>query len=416
MARQMKEFVVGKEGIPGLVKEAREWLKSLEGTVTSGTWTMISPKKVDPEAECSNYHTGIRFVYDDGTEAAGGGDDEDGGDQDDESKPPGEQQQGAVAVGGKYYDSFGDAIYNVKHGDTVTLNEDIEQDESLYVMSNITLDLGGKKLTLTDGKFLCIAGATETVIKNGTIEQTRSSTSEGNYPALRVGSLTHDGAKVTLQNVTVKGSNAVHVIGDGTQLNIGEGCHIEGTGLAIATTTEENSGSPVINVNNGVIISSGNTAAAYIPSGTMNVHGGDIKGAIGILVRGGTLEVDGGIVRGTATKDKTITVGDAGYAVRAAVIAIDKNDEYNNGKVDVSIDGGIYMAPSKDDYAVSYTENGVVPEGASMNSTSGFDIWGGKVRGIVIDGAFIDADFEDEHPDFKYDDGIDDGITTNHKT
>lgn len=81
--------------------------------------------------------------------------------------------EAAVAtVGGKGYDSLQEAI-NAANGNTVRLLKELTIGEQLIVNGNVTLDLGGKKLTSTFEPYAISVGENAALtIKNGTLENT----------------------------------------------------------------------------------------------------------------------------------------------------------------------------------------------------------------------------------------------------
>ena len=111
----------------------------------------------------------------------------------------------AFETGGKRYTSLENALAAAKDGDTITLRGplDIENADPIEVSKNIILNLNGHTLSKSrEEALLCILGS-NVVIANGTVQNT--------YPnkphhAVEVGKLKQTGAKLTLDNVILKGS------------------------------------------------------------------------------------------------------------------------------------------------------------------------------------------------------------------
>lgn len=175
-----------------------------------------------------------------------------------------------------------------------------------------------------------------------------------------------DNSQVTINSGTIDGSSSFGVVlFDTTTLTIDGGTFKGAAGITInGTATQKNA---VININDGRF--EGTNCGIYLPNGTLNIKKADIEGPIGIMVRGGTLKMEGGTVTGTLASTETVNTGDAGYPVPAAAIAIDKNSGYNSGNVNVNITGGTITAHSAEDKAISYTENGSVVETTTENIT-----------------------------------------------
>lgn len=111
----------------------------------------------------------------------------------------------AFETGGTRYTSLENALAAAQNGDTITLRGplDIENADPIEVSKNIILNLNGHTLSKSrEEALLCILGS-NVVIANGTVQNT--------YPnkphhAVEVGKLKQTGAKLTLDNVILKGS------------------------------------------------------------------------------------------------------------------------------------------------------------------------------------------------------------------
>lgn len=266
------------------------------------------------------------------------------------------------------------------NGGNLTIEGDVKIESSAaaaVVASAGTLNVAGGKITNPSGYGIQGQKASTINITGGTIEA-------GDYGVKNIG-----GGSITVENASITGKNGgIYVSGDNSNITVNSGT-IDGTstfgivmfdtsnltveggtfkgaaGVTInGTATQKNAS---ITVNGGKF--EGTNCGIYLPNGTLTVKKADIEGPIGIMVRGGTLNMEGGNVTGTKASTEKVSTGDAGYEVPAAAIAIDKNSGYNGGNVNVNITGGTITAHSAEDKAISYTENGNPVESTNENIT-----------------------------------------------
>lgn len=264
------------------------------------------------------------------------------------------------------------AITDAENGNTITLGVDITQDITIHADKSITLDLNGKVLT---GEVIVEGGLTvkdstavgspvvsddyETVtyesgkitnagttvlVKGGTfLLESGKIESTGNLGISVNGSTTPGGdsivASATINNGYVEAREfGVGLYGNKATANIEGGvivgndnAAVAGNGTNSSTTTYAGT---EINVNGGTlighIITEGYIACGiYHPQdGIVNVNGGTIyaDNGVGILMRGGELNMTGGNVIATGTSDGK--VGDSTIIQNCYGIQIDCESGY----------------------------------------------------------------------------------------
>ena len=105
-------------------------------------------------------------------------------------------------IGEKEYGSLNKAVAEAQNGDTIEFIADVEQVDGVIITDkNITIDLGGKTFTVTNGantnnRNFKVNGSSAVTIKNGTMKAA-GEYSSGAYGTLR----TEGSANVTLENV-----------------------------------------------------------------------------------------------------------------------------------------------------------------------------------------------------------------------
>jgi len=154
----------------------------------------------------------------------------------------------AFETGGKRYTSLETALAAAQDGDTITLRGplDIENAEPIEISKNIILNLNGHTLSKSrEEALLCILGS-DVAITNGKVQSTCVSKSAN---AVEVGKFDHTGAKLTLDNVTLKGS-------------VGGGTGVRGFGLFFLTGNE-------------AVVTSGTFTGGIYTEGTLSMSGGN---------------------------------------------------------------------------------------------------------------------------------------------
>ena len=264
------------------------------------------------------------------------------------------------------------AITEAENGDTITLGDNITQDITIPADKNITLNLNGKILTgkvVVEGgltvKDNTVAGSpvvsndyktvtyesgkitnagTTVLVMGGTfILESGKIESTGNLGVYVEGATTHEGnqidATATINNGYIEAREfGVGVYGNKATANIEGGVIVGNDNAAVAgngsnDNTKTYAGTE-INVNGGMlighIITDGYIACGiYHPQdGILNVNGGTVyaDNGVGILMRGGELNMTGGNVIATGTSSGK--VGDSTTIQNCYGIQIDCESGY----------------------------------------------------------------------------------------
>ena len=182
----------------------------------------------------------------------------------------------AFEIRGTRYTSLEKALDAAQDGDTITLRGplEIENVAPIEISKNITLNLNRFTLSKsTEEALLRILGSNVAII-NGTVQNTYSSKP---YKAVEVGNLDHTGAKLTLDNVTLEGSEANGIRGEGLSIRTGNeavvtsgtftgGIYTEGTLTMSGGSADELELGALEGIQ--VTLSGGSFDSIKIPSGT----------------------------------------------------------------------------------------------------------------------------------------------------
>ena len=120
----------------------------------------------------------------------------------------------AFEIHGTRYTSLENALAAAQDGDTITLRGplEIENAAPIEISKNIILNLNGHTLSKSREEALLRILGSNVAIINGTVQNTYSSKPS---KAVEVGNLDHTGAKLTLDNVILEGSEANGIRGRG---------------------------------------------------------------------------------------------------------------------------------------------------------------------------------------------------------
>lgn len=206
----------------------------------------------------------------------------------------------AASIGKTYFGTLADAFGAAKNGDTIELMSDLTIDSETYTVNDgisVTLDMNGKKITVTDNKtvnyeLFYIYGAM-TVTGEGTIELTATNNRAWNA----MSAIFHNrGGILTIENGTfthLGGTDMAYVVdnsgnwyGDATT-NINGGT-LTSSYIAIRNRMEQNthgaSGTAYLNVYGGKIegtsraiwAQAASTSVTSPASGVINISGGEV--------------------------------------------------------------------------------------------------------------------------------------------
>lgn len=314
----------------------------------------------------------------------------------------------------KYCDSLTDAITNATNGDTVNLIEPFvftgTNDTGRIVINNknITFNFNGKNITAPNmesgyatfvvegssqvtfegnggidhehgGSALLVRGTAQVTIKGGTFTQSGNADPE-NYAAISVdNTATLKVAEDEEDETPVSITGGIAVFGTST-LEVSKGT-ITADGFAISGNGSKTTNS-TIRITGGTITSNNNTAIYHPQKGTLDITGGNITGKIGIVARGGTVNIsDDAKIKATGTSEDEIVVGDAkdsGSDVKLpggiGVIA-DKSENYPDAaSLKIEITGGEF--DTEEDAVLAYKDE-------TADATGIINVSGGKFNNDV---------------------------------
>ena len=241
----------------------------------------------------------------------------------------------------------------------LTANRTAPEGEENFTPAAISIDLGGKTLTVSAeaSASIEIIDGQNLTIKNGTFkaENILTASAQSHFAI-------ESGAVMTLNNVTATG-NAVFFYpkGDATAVNIIDSEVTTGTFVVSSNAaTVENYG-VVINIENSTLVSETAAAVLINVAGTLNISDSDITGVDqGVVVRAGTAVLDN--VNVTAVyndanlkanvKDCMINPSswkDGNWLAGGALVVGDISATAYNASAIVTVNGGSYKSVAAED-------------------------------------------------------------------
>ena len=243
---------------------------------------------------------------------------------------------GAAKIGDTEYETLAEAIAAAKAGDTVVLQKDVTIGGYQEIRKAITVDLGGNKLTSTDGGFDVYADLT---VKNGRMETVKwAAWVQGGADLV----IEKDVSIMTTSTEGERGGIAVQ--NEGSSVTVFGKVEAAG-GAAISGIGNKDDGGVIINIEEGAVITctNENGLGIYYPNtAELNIKGGTITGATGVYVKSGKTTVTGGTIIGTGVKADYEYYGNGGNATGDAFVV--DTCGYPGGDPVVEIKGGTFKS------------------------------------------------------------------------
>ena len=303
----------------------------------------------------------------------------------------------SVAVYAGHYD----AIAAAKDGETVILLTDRKNFVTNEISANITIDLNGKTLSVgNNNPFFRTNG--EVTIQNGTISSDYRCDIVNAYNKLTLKNVkitgktdngwnlvnVYSGAEVTIDKDTVltatSGEGAAVFIGQDADANAKYTLNVYGKVIQEAKSfaisgNGSYKGTTTINIYDGAEVKSPTCVAIYHPqAGVINVYGGLVEGYCAIGIKSGTLNINGGTVRGTADDhvldDSNSTSGTIIYD--GSAIVVDSRAAGYAGNVKINVTGGTVESR----YSTAIREIGEQDK-PDMTQLTKLNVTGGEVLG-----------------------------------
>ena len=323
-------------------------------------------------------------------------------------------------VNGYQYATLASAITAANENATVKLLKGTTENVTISQGKTLTLDLNGKTLTGTvevsgaliiqdstvtgeptvSGDYENVTYASGKITSSGTtVKATNGGTvtlksglleSTGNIALFAAGDST--GSTEVKSTVNVDGGYilsqefAVSTQGKGATANISGGVLVAKDNAVVAGNGTNNAttkyGGTIINITGGMLIghitTSGYIACGiYHPQqGQLNISGGTIYAdeGLGILMRGGKLDMTGGKIFATANERATGKVGDSTVLVGGSAVLYDLQSGYYDGNnVEITLKGGEFSSSANVPVvSVSADENSLAEAGKCVSISGGY--------------------------------------------
>lgn len=261
----------------------------------------------------------------------------------------------AVAtVNGKEYSTLNAAMAAASEGATISVVSDVTMG-MLSIDKSVTIDLGGNTITSSSRPFVISGDGIEFNLKNGSVVANGG----GNWGVV----LGANAGKIVLTDCDItaqEGAIGLLAGTTGNKIEINGGVYIGLDNAVISGNGSARDGDPnqiIINGGtfNGKIQTSGYVACGiYAPwKDVITINGGEfnIENGVGVLCRGGQVNINGGTFTTTDPNGELGKVGDSRVAVPCQTVYVDKASQYpdyENATIEIS--GGKFSDDSCKDY------------------------------------------------------------------
>ena len=254
---------------------------------------------------------------------------------------------------GAKYETLAEAIAAAQNGDVIKLLCDLELNAVAMFSEDkdLVLDLGGFVLSSSvedpdaDTRVLTVENG-DVSIKNGTIN--------GRVNA-------YDNGKLVIEaDAIVNGTVVVWGDGEGPNAKAPQlyvNGQINATGYHAITTNGTDKSGAIITINNGAKVTSANNIGIYLPSGNLEIDGGEITGTTAVYAKSGNLCIMGGKLVATGAAAPYVHNGNGADATGDALVIESCN--YPNGVPSAFIDDGVVFESAHGKQIASYRAEGV---------------------------------------------------------
>ena len=247
-----------------------------------------------------------------------------------------------AAVGDDQFDTLASAFADAEDDSTITLLRDVKLTSGIDVRNDVTLDLNGRTITISEdpsvrNAFIVNSEAVTFTIRDsghtGAIRSNR--TDNSNVISVSNGNLIVESGNISNQwyVIYVSGSGHATVRGGTLTSEVASVLSTNGSNLE----SPDYSGNAVMNVEGGKLVST-QDIAIYVPAGTLNVSGGEIVGATAIYAKSGITNITGGTIQGTGKKTDFHHTSNGCYPTGDAIVI--EACGYPNGEAAIQISGG----------------------------------------------------------------------------
>ena len=277
----------------------------------------------------------------------------------------------AAKIENTYYSTLNDAYAAANDGDTVTLLKDVQLSSYIEVKKNITLDLGGKKLSRDGGMLLDIYSAM--TIKNGEIEMSGAPKETSAIWVNQTANLTLD-RDATVTALPLNGFGIAYYSDCTTAEVTLKGTLKGGNGITMNGTIKEGTSNKLTVDGATIAVNGHGIYQAGCSETNFSITDSTISGTTGIEVRAGKLTISNSKV--TATGAFNVGPNSNGTTTDGAAIAIAQHTTKH--PIDVTISGGEFSG----EYAI-YESNPQKNDADSIAKVK-LTVNGGKFDGKIF--------------------------------
>ena len=275
-----------------------------------------------------------------------------------------------ASIGGSGYGTLQSAFETATSGQVIQLNTDVTLATGIDVTKTVTLDLNGHTIASSGLAFnVSEENVLFTIQDSGENRGSITSSNTNNLIQVSGGELVVDGGELSNDWYVIYVSQAGKATVKDGVLTSQVASVLSTNGSSI--DNENYSGNAVMNVEGGTLTSTGDVTI-YVPAGTLNVSGGNIRGATAIYSKSGTTTITAGTITSESTNVGFQHSGSGCNATGDAMVV--EACGYPNGEPIVRISGGTFTSTNGSAVAYYQYENNEAKEISITGGTFSSDV------------------------------------------
>lgn len=288
---------------------------------------------------------------------------------------------GEARIGNNFYNNLEEAIKAASSQDTISLNANVNVENSLEINKTVNINLNGHSITANE-KVFAIQGGSLNLTGSGKVIEKKP-----NYGAIFVTG-SNDATKKDYSTVSVGPDvflegwsgifiNHLNKTGYGIRINMNGSINsipdangTTGAGIYVNGNIQNQNNAPIINLSDTVKISSAGNGIYAAGYANYNINGAYISGKeAGLGIKAGVFNILNGTIVGSGENKIPASGNNNGINPSGAAIQIESNPNYS-GNIELNIKNG-FINSKQSNVIYEYTINNTPTKVNSLNISGG---------------------------------------------
>lgn len=288
---------------------------------------------------------------------------------------------GEARIGNNFYNNLEDAIKDATSKDIITLNDNVENSNSLEINKTVNINLNGHSIS-SDEKVFVIQGGSLNLTGSGKVIERKPNygaifitgsddSSKKNYSTVNIGpDVFLEGWAGIFINHLNKTGYGILVNMNGSINSVADANGTTGSGIYVNGNIQNQNNAPIINLSDTVKISSSGNGIYAAGYATYNINGAYISGKeAGLGIKSGVFNILNGTIIGSGENKIPTGGNNNGINPSGAAIQIESNPNYY-GNIELNIQNG-FINSNKSNVIYEYAVNNIQTKVNSMNISGG---------------------------------------------